>query len=200
MARSKSYSTDSLLESALGQFWNAGFYASSIDDLVTATGTSRRALYGGFGSKEGLFLACFPQYQASVVDPAFARVEQSGATLSNVESYFEHQIAGAEAAGLPGPGCFVANAATEVAPHNESVRDLVQAHNARLKRGFANALSNSCAEPLPADALDGLAMTIVLFANGLWSASRVIENGDELRTVAADFIKLIKGRLDHAAQ
>ncbi|MEM6902905.1 MAG: acetate--CoA ligase family protein, partial [Pseudomonadota bacterium] len=42
------------------------------------------------------------------------------ADLDAIAQYFETQISAAEQAGLPGPGCFVANAATEVAPHDHA--------------------------------------------------------------------------------
>ncbi len=38
-------------------FWRKGYEATSIDDLVQATGINRASMYGTFGSKEGLLLA-----------------------------------------------------------------------------------------------------------------------------------------------
>jgi TetR/AcrR family transcriptional regulator, transcriptional repressor for nem operon len=196
MPRPKTYSPSKLIEDALLQFWLVGYNATSIDELVQATGSSRRALYDTYGGKRQLFLACFPHYQTSIVDPAFARVEQRGATLSDVADYFEAQILNAEDIGLPGPGCFVANAATETAPHDDDVRELVLAHNERLKGGFANVLAKM-GDKLSAAEIDQLAMAFVIFTNGLWSMSRVIADATMLRAAVAQFLQQIEGAFGH---
>jgi TetR/AcrR family transcriptional regulator, transcriptional repressor for nem operon len=196
MPRPRSYSQSKLIDDALLQFWRCGFNATSIDDLVIATGTSRRALYGSYGGKRELFLACFPRYQSTIVDAAFARVERADATLSEVAAYLETQIAAAEIAGLPGPGCFVANAATETAPHDPEIRKLVQQHNGRLKRGFAAIVEKAARRP-SSNEVDRLATTFVVFANGLWSMSRVTADAHELRAAAKQFLDYVEGSLAH---
>ena len=87
-------------------------------DLVEATDVSRHGIYSTFGSKKEAFLACFERYQNRVFSPAFNAVERADADLKSIAAYFEFQISQGEIAGLPGPGCFVANSATEVAPHD----------------------------------------------------------------------------------
>ncbi|MCF4167472.1 TetR/AcrR family transcriptional regulator [Zavarzinia compransoris] len=195
MPRTKSHTPHSLADDALAVFWNAGFGATSMDDLVRATGVSRHGIYGDFGGKRALFLACFDRYQDLVVTPAFAAVERPGAGLAEISAYFEHQIGAAEALGLPGPGCFVANAATEVAPHDAGVREKVAQHNDRLRRGFANAL-RAGAGPAPDDRMIArLAETALVFATGLWSLSRVADTAGGLRQAAADFIAALERML-----
>ena len=118
-----------------------GYNATSLDDLVNATGVSRHGIYGDFGGKRALFLASLDHYSEAVVTPAFAEVEAGGADLTTVAGYFEHQIRRAEGPGLPGRGCLMANTMTEVAPRDDEVRKLVSAHADRLRYGFANALA-----------------------------------------------------------
>lgn len=151
-----------------------------MDDLVRVTGSSRHALYAEFGGKRDLFLACFAPYRDQVVSPAFAQVEAPGAGLPQIAAYFETQIARAETAGLPGPGCLVANTATELAPHDPDAAAEVARHNARLAAGFANALRN-----------DELAYALVVFATGLWSLSRVTDDADGLRRAVKLFLASI---------
>lgn len=63
MPRPISFTTDQLAGRALQHFWVHGFHASSMDDLVKATGISRHGIYATFGGKKALFMACFDQYQ-----------------------------------------------------------------------------------------------------------------------------------------
>ena len=197
MARPQSYDSDKLAELALSTFWSGGYHATSMDDLVRITGVSRHGIYKEFGTKKDMFLASFDRYQNSVVSPAFERVERSEADLSDVADYFEHQISRAERAGLPGPGCFVANAAVEMAPHDADVRRKVSEHNDRLRRGFASAIGNSRSPATDRNdpEIARLAEIMVVFATGLWSLSRVVGDADELRLSVNDFIDLIKGGL-----
>jgi TetR/AcrR family transcriptional regulator, transcriptional repressor for nem operon len=90
-------------------FWSKGFEATSMDDLVRATGVSRYGIYEAASGKEGLFLACLETYSQAIVTPAFADVERGDADIGAISGYFERQIAAGEHAGLPGPGCLMAN-------------------------------------------------------------------------------------------
>ncbi|MEO0983667.1 MAG: TetR/AcrR family transcriptional regulator [Pseudomonadota bacterium] len=175
-------------------FWSAGYAASSMDTLVKATGVSRHGIYSDVGGKRELYLLGFAAYQAETVTPAFARVEQEDASLADVADYFETQIALAESIGLPGPGCLVANAMTETAPHDPDVAARVALHNARLKAGFRNVLSNE-APTLDDTDRDALADFLVVSTQGLWSMSRVVSDAAPLRRHAATLLSLLETRL-----
>ena len=186
MPRPRSFDPDTLADAALTQFWQRGYCATSMDDLVSATGVSRYGIYAAFGDKHGLYLACFARYRENVVTPAFLRVEAPGAGLPEIAGYFEHQIAAAEGVGLPGPGCFVANAATETAPHDPGAAAEVAAHNDRLRAGFARALETAGhRDPALPEAL-------LTFATGLWSLSRVTGDAGPLRKAVASFLALLE--------
>ncbi|GGX71148.1 hypothetical protein GCM10007385_45190 [Tateyamaria omphalii] len=194
MPRSTSFTSEELADRALQHFWANGFHASSMDDLVRATGVSRHGIYASFGGKKTLFLACFDRYQTAVVTPAFKVVEAPGATLESVADYFERQISLGESMGLPGYGCFVANSATEVAPDDPEVMEQVALHNSRLRRGFASNLQNTSPELDTQQAIQ-LANVMVIFTNGLWTMSRSVSDGDELRQAVQNFLTLLTENL-----
>jgi TetR/AcrR family transcriptional regulator, transcriptional repressor for nem operon len=192
MARPRAHTTDDLSQKALQLFWHKGYHATSVDDLVRATGVSKHGIYTDFGGKRALFLSCFARYQDLVVSPAFQLVEAKGADLRSVAQYFEAQIALAEASGLPALGCFVGNSATEVAPHDAAVNDAVTAHNTRLFRGFRQVMCH-VAPALPPDTLDDHALTLVIFAQGLWAMSRTVDTAAPLRRAVAAKLLQIEG-------
>ena len=70
MPRPRSKSRDDLISSAMGVFWENGFNATSIEDLVASSGVGRGGIYSDFGGKEELFLACLEAYRARFADPA----------------------------------------------------------------------------------------------------------------------------------
>jgi TetR/AcrR family transcriptional repressor of nem operon len=65
MARPRAYNRQELLDRAIELFWERGYKATSVQDLVTATGVNRASLYQEFGSKAGLFAMALEQYMAA---------------------------------------------------------------------------------------------------------------------------------------
>ena len=58
MGRPRTFSEPDVVARASAVFARRGFAATSVDDLVRATGVGRASLYGAFGSKDGLFQRC----------------------------------------------------------------------------------------------------------------------------------------------
>jgi TetR/AcrR family transcriptional regulator, transcriptional repressor for nem operon len=194
MPRYASHTQDSLIIAAMHSFWKRGYEACSMDELVKDTGVSRHGIYASVGGKRDLFLRGFAAYQREIVSPAVSVLESEAATLDAIAAYFETQIALAERIGLPGPGCFVANAMTETAPHDADVRAQVELHNARLKAAFRNVLQKSF-DLIDPDELDALAEFIATTAQGLWSKSRVVETAAPLRMHVSTLMSLLSVRI-----
>ncbi|MEZ5932192.1 MAG: helix-turn-helix domain-containing protein [Alphaproteobacteria bacterium] len=197
MPRRPTHTESELVEAAMMQFWRFGYAATSMDQLVEGTGVSRHGIYSSFGGKRALFLACLESYQDLVVTPAFAAVEAEDAALSAIADYFEFQIARAEVAGLPGPGCLVANTMTELGPHDAGALARIEQHHRRLHRGFRKALTAADGNqpPLASDKLDDLASLLVNAAQGLWSLSRSVDDAAPLRRIVETLLDLIRLRL-----
>jgi TetR/AcrR family transcriptional repressor of nem operon len=51
MAGVKQFDRNQVLDRAMAAFWTRRYEATSIDDLVEATGIGRGSLYGTFGDK-----------------------------------------------------------------------------------------------------------------------------------------------------
>src|SRR5688572_25049598 len=68
MARPRQFDESSVLDRALDLFWSKGYEATSVQDLVDATGLGRASLYGAFGDKEQLFNRVLSHYMARVAE------------------------------------------------------------------------------------------------------------------------------------
>lgn len=66
--RPRAYDPETALAQALAVFWNAGYAATSLDDLVAATGMNRPSLYGAFGDKHSLYRTLLHRYRAIARD------------------------------------------------------------------------------------------------------------------------------------
>jgi len=93
MAGVKQFERDEVLERAMTLFWKRGYQATSIQDLVEATGINRGSIYGTFGDKEGLFLAVLEHYADKVAKPLMAELSDTEASPQRaIERMFESII------------------------------------------------------------------------------------------------------------
>ena len=60
--RPREFDEDEALDQALNVFWSQGFDATSLDDILDATGMARQSLYRVFGCKRSLFLRALESY------------------------------------------------------------------------------------------------------------------------------------------
>jgi TetR/AcrR family transcriptional regulator, transcriptional repressor for nem operon len=74
MAGVKQFDRDEVLERAMVVFWRNGYQATSIQDLVEATGVNRGSLYPTFGDKRGFFLAVLEHYSERFGKPMMAEL------------------------------------------------------------------------------------------------------------------------------
>lgn len=107
MPRPRQFDSDAVLDAAQRVFHAQGFEATSIQDLVDATGLSRSSLYGAFGDKQGLYLAVLDRY-AEAGRVAADAVCASCSPLDAIRAVLEQAAQGGD-----GPGCLMVNASVE---------------------------------------------------------------------------------------
>src|SRR5215510_3929583 len=66
MAGIKQFDRHEVLDRAMAVFWERGYEATSIQDLLQAMGLNRGSLYATFGDKQHLFLAVLDHYAEKV--------------------------------------------------------------------------------------------------------------------------------------
>src|SRR3984957_10866433 len=74
MAGVKQFNRNEVLDRAMEVFWRNGYQATSIQDLVEATGVNRGSLYTTFGDKRGFFLAILERYSVRFGEPMMAEL------------------------------------------------------------------------------------------------------------------------------
>lgn len=142
MPRQPNFDPDEALGKALDVFWQNGFMSAGYDELVAATGASRKGLYSCFGNKEQLFLRCIDRYRTSVVPELFADVAHDKAGASNVARTIE-RIASLSASSSGAIGCFMVNTASGPEHDLEGVRERMASHLQQIAAWFREALERS---------------------------------------------------------
>ncbi len=72
MPRTKEFDPDTALQRALELFWQRGYEATSMADLVAHLGVARAGVYATFGSKHALYLRALERY-LEIKDPQIMR-------------------------------------------------------------------------------------------------------------------------------
>lgn len=115
VARTREFDTDAAVEAAIGVFWSKGYAATSIQDLVEATGIGRGSLYAAFGSKEGLYEAALTRYAERSSADIAARLD-SAAPIREVLRDVLIALVEATVTDPGRRGCLITNTVTERLP------------------------------------------------------------------------------------
>lgn len=143
MVAVRQFNEEEALHKIMEAFWREGFEATSIDDLVAATGLKRGSLYAAFGDKESMFLRAYRLYSEISEDTLLDLLDAPDVDQA-VTAVFDKVIAKLEDPALP-PGCLIANSLSEAAGRGDAIE-------AEARRSFARAESALYARFLRAQA------------------------------------------------
>lgn len=143
MARSRSFDPAQTLGTAMKVFWERGYFNTSIDDLVAATGVSRYGLYGVYENKHGLFLAALDHYHETIFRALLAPLEKAGASVAEIRQYFDVVLSYAGKAEGGRLGCLMCNSASEVALFDQAVAERVRRFRDVAGKAFRRALGTA---------------------------------------------------------
>jgi TetR/AcrR family transcriptional repressor of nem operon len=101
-------------------FWKKGYEATSLADLLAATGLSKSSLYATFGGKRELFLAAFDSYRGER-EREMSEILEGGPARQTIEAFFRIlDEGGADPGGDDAPlgfACISCGIAHEVHPN-----------------------------------------------------------------------------------
>jgi TetR/AcrR family transcriptional repressor of nem operon len=122
MAGVKQFDRDDVLDRAMALFWRRGYEATSIRDLVTATGINRGSIYATFGDKQGLFLAVLDRYGEKIANPLMAQLDDPDPRRA-IQRMFESIIQRTSDPRFP-RGCLNTNTSLECPSGDEITRKI----------------------------------------------------------------------------
>lgn len=136
MPRPKEFDPETVLDRATRQFLATGYEATSVQDLVEATGLSRSSLYESFGCKHELYLAALDRYREREVARIADQLKGEGSPLTRLRMVLEQTAAACE----EGEGCFLVDATVERARHSEDTERCAAAGLRGMEEAFAGAV------------------------------------------------------------
>ena len=140
MARPREFDYDDVLNAAMQAFWARGYEATSVHDLMSATGLQKGSLYKAFGDKHSLFLKALEAYLEKTADDHMAVLDPSLSPRQALETYLHEGIRMLSGEDGGQGGCFAINSVVELAPHDPQVRDLLMEHYAKKREVFVELI------------------------------------------------------------
>ncbi|MDE2570280.1 MAG: TetR/AcrR family transcriptional regulator [Sphingomonadales bacterium] len=136
----KQFDVEQVLGRAMQAFWANGYDATSMQDLVTATGVNRASLYATYGDKREIFLSALRKYDREVRASMLTALAKSDDPVGAIATVFDRFIAQTETEG-GNWGCFLTNTALELAPHDAEVAGLVAAAQMEIEAFFRDMVA-----------------------------------------------------------
>ncbi|WP_026343423.1 TetR/AcrR family transcriptional regulator [Nocardia sp. BMG111209] len=185
MPRTKEFDPATVLERAVELFWERGYEATSLSDLVAHLGIAKASIYATFGGKQEFFARALQRYLDRTDPLIMAQLSQPGPVLPAVRALVNRFVSEA-AEDAPRRGCMVVNSAVEFAGRDREVTRLVESSWSHLETTLTSALLRARAQgelPPEADAR-ALARFLLVFLQGVRVLERTPEAAARLHDAA----------------
>ena len=163
MARPKAFDPGEAMQEAMEAFWERGYHATSVSDLLSEMKLNRGSLYGTFGDKKTLFLAALTEYERQGRSMMKEILERPGRARDAIREFVVE--AGRMSVGAAGQkGCLGLKAAMEMAPQDQDVADFVRQVTLAREKMLAKVIKRGQDEGGIRPDLDSRAAARYLFA------------------------------------
>ncbi|MYW01421.1 TetR/AcrR family transcriptional regulator [Streptomyces sp. SID3343] len=193
MARTKEFDPDAALQAALELFWERGYEATSMADLVARLGVARASIYATFGNKHELYLAALDRYRELRNPGLTEELSQPGPVLPAVRAVVERFAREACEDPTRLRGCFLTNSAVELAAHDTGAARIVEYGWNEMETNLTAALTRARAQgELPPDRdPQALARFLLVLFQGMRVAGKAAPESGRLGAAAQQALALL---------
>jgi TetR/AcrR family transcriptional repressor of nem operon len=188
------YDTDQVLDEAMRLFWQNGYEATSLQDLVGAMDLSRSSFYHGFGNKHDLFLRCLERYRERTTTMLWDRLDSAPSGRDFIADTLAWATAEASSQARP-KGCLIMNTATEFARRDPQIAALVSQGLRAYRAIFEAAIERGQTEgSIRGDKEPGVLATYLV--TGMGGLRTMVKAGTDVATLS-EMVTIAMDALDH---
>lgn len=172
--RPREFDEATVLGRAMEAFWATGYEGTSLSDLVETSGVKKGSLYAAFGDKRRIYLRALQAYVDGLIGSAAEALSGSGSAKRRLASYL--RVSANRVAAGDRRGCFLCNAATDVAIADPEVGRVVRLGLEKLERLFADTIGDTMSKSersATARQLLAIYLGIQALARGGYSAASI---------------------------
>lgn len=196
MARPREFDVQEALNAAMSEFWERGYEATSMEDLLDAMGLTKGSLYKAFGDKHNLFLMSLQDY----LDRLFERMKESVESSSDdpVESLLTLMgvVENLCCKQLTPRGCFAVNTVVELSQRDEKASEMLKHHLVRVEKLLAKLIT--CGQQsgdFRSDiSAEHLAEALFVYLFGMLAQSRGIANQARTKRLSSFALAILQSK------
>ncbi len=192
MPRPKNFNKEEVLDKAKNLFWQKGFHATSMQDIVDHLGINRASIYDTYGGKEDLYAAALEAYRLEFAGHLDTILESDPSPRRALISFIEASIFGV-VNDKSRKGCFLVNCTSEYLPTHGNILDELLAS----KEVFQSAIRKTIlkgkrqGEFSQVDSPKQTASYLYTLLSGLNVVSRLKQDPKEIRKSLALGLKVL---------
>lgn len=190
MGRHRSFDNNDILDRATNLFWRNGFNATSMRDLMEATGLAKASIYNAFGSKEDLFLTVLEHYTEQRQKRTLAFLNGFDNGRAALEAFFDNVLR-TTIENKSTPGCLLINTAAEQGMMDEASCSIVDRGMKRTEQALAKAVARGICDGSICHSANAETAGLCLMAMLMSIRVMARKGADEVKVA-----KLIKVNLD----
>lgn len=193
MARPLEFDKEIALEKAMEVFWEKGFEAASLQDLIEAMDLSKSSFYQAFKSKHDLYATALNHYTEMMSQNMLNNLEVSASGLEFIEKTFL-EIAETAPSKASQRGCFLMNTASEFAQKNDEITLLTNQGLKKFEDIFTRAIkkAQSLGEISPSRSAETLADFLICNMSGIKTMVKAGVKPHTLRPIVYTIIASLK--------
>lgn len=135
IGRPPTFDREQALRGAALTFWEVGYHATSMPQLLAGMGIARSSFYAAFGSKHDVLIEALRLYNEEL----YVQMERAAAA-PDADAALWALLDVAACSVKPDHGCLFVNTVSELGPRDDAVQNLAQAHLNRVRSLFEAVL------------------------------------------------------------
>jgi TetR/AcrR family transcriptional repressor of nem operon len=194
--RSKEFDPDDVLREALKTFWQRGFEATNMPELLGSMGVGRASFYNAFGSKREVFLRILDLYFETLRAHLEGLISDATDARAAAAVLIDGILAVAkspEANATGWRGCLIGNTALELGANDEEIVDRLKIGVEILRALFKKVISlpSSTGARRSRHEIDRLALQLVVNVQGLLVLAKSGLSDADIRSARAAMLATI---------
>ncbi len=193
MARPITFDKETVLDSAMSIFWENGYNATSINDLVNATGLLRGSLYAAFKSKHNLYLEAINHYIEKIKASHLQILLGPEPPLDCIRHFFNHLVEESRT-DKTFKGCLLVNTLLEIPVDDDEVNKQIRQMTNNLSSAFKQRLSQAKTEQTLSEKtnIDELAEYLVASIYGLRVYNKTQPGTKKLKALVSTILSVLQ--------
>ncbi len=131
MGRPREFDMDQALSSAMSAFWDHGYEATSVSDLMEAMDLQKGSIYKAFGDKHGLYIASLQHYLEQAYQSDRAALQNPDDPKEAIRKWLMNDVVPCCKQSFK-RGCLMINAISELSHKDKDVEEITKDHLNKL--------------------------------------------------------------------